>query len=54
MAGDPDPVAGQQGAAADERGHRAALQQAFQPVPQLVHHLLLTGLADREVEVGGG
>ena len=54
VAGDPDPVAGEQGPAAVEDLDAPALHQPGQALEQLVDHLLLAGLADREVEGGGG
>ena len=50
VAGDADPVAAEQRAAAVEHGHAPSLQQAGQPVEQLVDDLLLALLADRELD----
>ena len=52
VAGDTDPVVGEQRATPAVHGDPAALHQARQALEQLVDHLLLAGLADREVHAG--
>ena len=52
VAGHLDPVVGEEPAAPVEHRDPAALQEALEPLEQLVDHLLLPGLADREAHGG--